>query len=553
MCRLALTLVSALQRTIMTPMETNTYATFPMQRLCIFLFVFMLTLPLGAVEIGETVFQTSFDESNVFDRWTNSHAEQVALVEGALRVSLPTGGNEKNVAVTQKLSPEPLRGTRLRISGRIKSENVETPPQHYNGVKMMLILDGPGGTQWFQQDRLWGTFDWKDVVFTVAVPKDVTEVTLFLGIENTTGTVWFDDITIAVTGKRPTRPAEKPTVPPYRGHDLPRLRGAMIQPNTFTTEDLKVLAGDWKANHVRWQLIWGGFPNGPADTATVEEFDAWIDKQCEQLDRMLPELERYGIRVALDLHTPPGGRLPQPQGANMPLFLEKKFQDAFVKTWQKLARKYKDVKQIWCYDLLNEAAEPPIPEGKGLLNWHELALKTSKEIRKIDPDKAISIQPAPWANPDALEWWEPFDPQEVPNVVYSVHMYMPHSFTHQGVSDFPFGSVYPGKMRDGKYWDKEQIRESLRVVREFVDDYGVAMYIGEFGSIRWAPENSSYRYLRDCIEIFEEEGWDWAYHAFREWDGWSVEHSTDRNNHLRATEPTDRGLLLRSWFEKNER
>jgi hypothetical protein len=93
----------------------------------------------------------------------------------------------------------------------------------------------------------------------------------------------------------------------------------------------------------------------------------------------------------------------------------------------------------------------------------------------------------------------------------------------------------------------------LQVVRDFASDYGVAIYIGEFGSIRWAPDNSSYRYLKDCIDVFEEEGWDWAYHAFREWDGWSVEHGSDKNDRRRSTEPTDRELLLRSWFEKNKR
>lgn len=34
-------------------------------------------------------------------------------------------------------------------------------------------------------------------------------------------------------------------------------------------------------------------------------------------------------------------------------------------------------------------------------------------------------------------------------------------------------------------------------------------------------------YLRDAICLFEEYGWDWSYHAFREWAGWSVEHEAD--------------------------
>jgi len=335
-------------------------------------------------------------------------------------------------------------------------------------------------------------------------------------------------------------------------HNLPRLRGAMIQPDTFTPEDLKVLAGDWKANHIRWQLIWNGFPNSPADTATPEEYDAWIEKQCTQLDKMLPELKKYGVRITLDLHTPPGGRHPQEWGYAMRMFQEKQFQDAFIDIWRKLAQKYKNVKTIWSYDILNEPTETE-PTGGGLMNWHELVLKTAKEIRKIDAAKVIIIEPAPWANPSALKGFVPFDRKVISNIVYSVHMYLPHSFTHQGVYDSETGWIYPGKMADGKFWDKAQIRESLQDVRDFANKYKVPIYIGEFSSIRWAPENSSYRYLKDCIEVFEEEGWNWAYHAFREWDGWSVEHGSDKNDHQPTVEPTDRELLLRNWFEKNKR
>ncbi len=68
-----------------------------------------------------------------------------------------------------------------------------------------------------------------------------------------------------------------------------------------------------------------------------------------------------------------------------------------------------------------------------------------------------------------------------------------------------------------------------------------------------APGSSARDYLRDCIEIFEENGWDWAYHAFREWDGWSVEHGPDKQNRAKAAAPTDRERLLREWFGKNQR
>ena len=43
----------------------------------------------------------------------------------------------------------------------------------------------------------------------------------------------------------------------------------------------------------------------------------------------------------------------------------------------------------------------------------------------------------------------------------------------------------------------------------------------------------------------------WAYHAFREWDGWSVEHGPNPQDHTRSKDRTDREQLLRSAFAKN--
>ncbi len=109
---------------------------------------------------------------------------------------------------------------------------------------------------------------------------------------------------------------------------------------------------------------------------------------------------------------------------------------------------------------------------------------------------------------------------------------------------------YPGEI-EGKRWDKAQLEAALKPVVEFQRKYGVHIYIGEFSAIRWAPDGSACRYLKDLIDIFEAHGWDWSYHAFREWDGWSVEHGSDPKDHRRAKSPTDREQLLRSWFAKN--
>ena len=146
---------------------------------------------------------------------------------------------------------------------------------------------------------------------------------------------------------------------------------------------------------------------------------------------------------------------------------------------------------------------------------------------------------------------ENFAPLSVPGVVYSAHMYAPFHFTHQGVFSNPTGLEYPGKI-DGKVWGKEQLAGALKPAADFQRAYGVHMYIGEFSAIRWAPSDSARTYLRDVIEVMEEHGWDWAYHAFREWDGWSVEHGADPKDHARAKTPTSREQLLRSWYARNQ-
>jgi hypothetical protein len=108
------------------------------------------------------------------------------------------------------------------------------------------------------------------------------------------------------------------------------------------------------------------------------------------------------------------------------------------------------------------------------------------------------------------------------NVIYQVHCYRPMEFTHQGVHGSAVGAVWPDP---SKGWDRDLIRKTMAPVREFEKRHGARIYVGEFSAIAWAEGADAY--LRDCIAVFEEFGWDWSYHAFREWSGWSVEHACE--------------------------
>ncbi|MCS7306845.1 MAG: glycoside hydrolase family 5 protein [Thermoguttaceae bacterium] len=511
--------------------------------------------------VGTVLLKTDFSQKEGLAEWTGLDASKARWVQeepsgGCLLVELSAAEGRKSWYVRRALPVEQIRGTKLGVQCRIRADRVAQPPQTWNGVKCMVHTVSPTGPRWHHPSQLWGTFDWREVGFVAEIPLDVQEAWLILGLENTHGRAWFDDLRVRVVGHRRRTPPKQPdtnqsTKPAPGGPFLAvtpglapgiRLRGAMISPQV-TEEDLRVLGGQWKANHVRWQLLWGGFPHGPADRANVAEYEAWLESALKHLDHLLPVCRELGIKVCIDMHTPPGGR--DPDGVYR-MFRQKEFQDAFMGLWEKMARRYRDQPAVWGYDLVNEPTEALTPEG--LLDWQQLAERTARRIRQIDPVHAIIIEPTPWGSPEGLDWLEPVD---VPGVVYSVHMYIPFQFTHQGIHGNPAGVAYPGFVA-GRHWDKQALREALQPVIQFQKDYQVPIYIGEFSAIRWAPGKSAYNYLRDVIEIFEEYGWHWAYHAFREWDGWSVEHGPDRNDRKPILRPTDRQLLLRSWFEKNK-
>ena len=236
-----------------------------------------------------------------------------------------------------------------------KADNVSKPPEPYLGVKFMLYYRSEkAGPFWRNENDVYGTFDWRTLRFSVLLEPDASDGEIILGLQESSGMVWFDNIKITVTRTPMLRPTPmKIPPPPFKGHELPRLRGVM-SPNTFHDDDLRILGTEWKANVIRWQLTrnWGK----PGTDRDLAEYDLWLD-----------------------------GR--------------------------------------------------------------------------------------------------------------------------------------------------------------------IHIYVGEFSAIRWAPGADNY--LRDCIDIFEEYGWDWTYHAYREWDVWSVEHGSDPQDHLPTTAPSERKTILLNWFGKN--
>ena len=107
---------------------------------------------------------------------------------------------------------------------------------------------------------------------------------------------------------------------------------------------------------------------------------------------------------------------------------------------------------------------------------------------------------------------------------------------------------------NGEFWNKERIREALAPFILFQQKHPEArIYVGEFSCILWAK--GAAEYINDCIELFDEYGWDWTYHAFREWPPWSVEYEHAPDYALgqmhKATHDTDRKRALLKGLRNN--
>jgi hypothetical protein len=514
--------------------------------------VVLSVMGLGAVVpdeeqgIASPLFSRTFDEARPLDGesapGTDVRVERAAGRSGtaALIVERKAAEGPGSVSAHWSLPMGGLRGARVKVEAFVRADGVSKPPRSWNGIKVMLHVRG-AGDDWPQAAVDSGTFGWSRVGFTRAIPEDAKSAELKLGLEEVTGRASFDDVRVSVLV--PRRPTATTGGEPDSRHGARRLRGAMIG-TKVDADDLRTLARKYGANHVRWQLLWDGFPNGPADTASAAEYDRWLGGELDRLGRLLPACRREGISVLIDLHTPPGGR---EQGTSvMRLFRKPEHQAHFLEAWERIAGRFHEDPAVWGYDLVNEPVIGMLPDG--VRSWPELALEAARRIRAIDPRKAIIVEPAPWGSPEGLDDFEPLPGLD--GIIYSVHMYMPHKFTHQGVHDNQSGITYPGVI-DGRPWDKAEIRRALEPARRFERDYRVPIYIGEFSAIRWAPGTSAADWLRDVIEVMEEYRWDWAYHAYREWNGWSFEHGSDRHDNRPSPTITDRGAVLKSYFDRN--
>jgi hypothetical protein len=183
------------------------------------------------------------------------------------------------------------------------------------------------------------------------------------------------------------------------------------------------------------------------------------------------------------------------------------------------------------------------------VEWTEIFKELIKYRDEKDSSKYLIYSHGPWNFPVRYNDLKPFDAN---NIIYSAHMYLPHSYTHQRIRKKTEYN-YPGKV-NGRVWDKTDLVQTLQPFKNFENKYGKPMMIAEFGNAIWSLDSEVY--LKDLLDIFTSNNWAWSYYNisgeyYKGWDARftaTINEDDNTKKYKYIGETSDRFKLLKTYY-----
>lgn len=309
----------------------------------------------------------------------------------------------------------------------------------------------------------------------------------------------------------------------------PQRRGVMSPSRPMTEDDFKTL-GEWGATLLRYQM------NCPKDAIrSPMRYRKWLTGKLDHLESfILPRAKDIGMKVVIDMHSAPGGSVFQQGDTCHAMFWNREYLKEFIDSWKYIANRFKgrtDV--IYGYDLVNE----PFQRQRVPFDYYYCQEQAAMAVRAIDPETPIVFESDGNCSAPRFSILKPL---KLKNIIYQVHMYNPMEMTHQQVFDRNQPrSRWPDA---AKGWNRDYLEKCFAEVAAFEKRHGAKIFVGEFSAIGWAK--GAENWIEDCAAVVNSHGWDWTYHAFREWSGWSVEHEAMDIHDCRPAADTPRKRVL---------
>jgi len=329
-------------------------------------------------------------------------------------------------------------------------------------------------------------------------------------------------------------------------------------PAGFLDESYFMKMKEWNVNVLRvmigvdrnspWAVAPGKQPPVPEEDPLKP-----YEKNIQGFEKVLTLAEKYHVYIIPVM----GGTVGRGNDVMLKNTNKMPYEQDLVKVWPLIAKKFGKNPWLLGYDLMNE------PNSKSEVgSWNACAQRVADKIREVDNDTYVIVEPAPWALANQA-FTTQLVPIKDPKLVYSFHFYLPMTYTHQGVGSFRAehpefeGKSYPGVLKEYPtsqeiYWDKAELEKVMDNVAFFQKRYGVRIFVGEFGVVRWAPHGD--KWLEDVTAIFEEHGWAWTFHCYSGWNGWNptFDPKDAENGPVDGGKVTPRlQVLLKNW-QKNK-
>jgi endoglucanase len=269
----------------------------------------------------------------------------------------------------------------------------------------------------------------------------------------------------------------------------------------------------------------------------IDEKELWAadgrpsEEAFGYLTRALDWCARHKLRAIVDLHTIHAHHFNAAnEGGQNTLWRDPAAQENFLRLWADIgAHVGRYPVDMVAYEIMNEAV------AEDHEDWNRLLARAAASIRAREPRRVLVIGSNMWQIARTFPYLKV--PENDPNVILSVHTYVPLIFTHYKASWMPT-KTYEGPVRyPGPPLTKEDLEgykdRGIPAVAQWLqdsrDDYGpdrlfrelepavsrakalgLQLYLGEFGCLPTVPRRDRLAYYADLVGVVEAHDMAWA-------------------------------------------
>lgn len=168
--------------------------------LCIIAFAVSCFAQFNPAPVGTVVFRKDFGDGSLAG-WSGTSGASIVTngYNGKKAVKITATSRTAASLLKTEIDATKIVSSTVRVSATLRADGVSVPAATYNGVKVMLTLTYYNGTKTYpQKTRIWGTFGWNATIANndVVIPSDVQSIVVNLGLQDSTGTVYFDSVSL---------------------------------------------------------------------------------------------------------------------------------------------------------------------------------------------------------------------------------------------------------------------------------------------------------------------------------------------------------------------